>query len=75
VRSVVTEQEEIVGGIKCPECGSDRVERYTRHGLSCLACGHDASAQEFGAKCTCERPHHLPAWYCDVHGEVVVPMD
>lgn len=26
-------------------------------------------------KCHCAEPHHLPVWYCPVHGEVVVPMD
>lgn len=25
--------------------------------------------------CHCQKPHHLPAWYCPVHGDVVVPMD
>jgi ribosomal protein L37AE/L43A len=61
--------------MKCPECGSDRVERYTKHAVDCLNCGHSASATEFGAKCICEQPHHLPVWRCPVHGEVIVPMD
>lgn len=61
--------------MKCPECGSDRIKRYTRHGLDCLACGHIGRSQDFGAKCTCAQPHHLPAWHCAVHGDVSVPMD
>jgi hypothetical protein len=32
--------------------------------------------QEWEAKgCHCRQPHHLPVWWCPVHGEVVVPMD
>lgn len=25
--------------------------------------------------CTCALPHHLPIWWCQIHGEVVVAMD
>lgn len=25
--------------------------------------------------CHCAQPHHLPVWWCPVHGEVTVPMD
>jgi hypothetical protein len=25
--------------------------------------------------CHCRQPHHLPIWWCPVHGEVTVPMD
>lgn len=31
----------------CPKCGSSKVERYTDHGLSCTACGHDGATVEF----------------------------
>lgn len=61
--------------MKCPDCGSTDVSRYTKHGITCNKCGRDASAVEFGAKCTCEQPHRTPMWYCAVHGEVVVSMD
>lgn len=31
----------------CPKCGSDKVERFTLHALSCVACGHDGRSSEF----------------------------
>jgi len=61
--------------MKCPECSSDNVGRYSNNGIDCIKCGHSASAREFGAKCTCAEPHHTPMWWCQEHGEVVVPMD
>lgn len=36
--------------MQCPECGSDNVERFTPHALSCTDCGFDARADEFGHK-------------------------
>jgi len=61
--------------MKCPECGSENVSRYTNNGIDCNKCGHMGRSADFGAKCTCEQPHHLPVWYCEQHGEVTVPMD
>lgn len=63
--------------IKCPECGSESVERRSSKNpiIDCWNCSYSANAIEFGAKCNCEHPHHLPAWCCPVHGEVIVPMD
>lgn len=61
--------------MKCPECGSERVARYTNNGIDCAACGHMGRSEDFGAKCSCSEPHYLPLWYCAVHGEVLVPMD
>jgi hypothetical protein len=58
--------------MKCPNCGSDRVTRYTKHGVDCLTCGHMGRAQDFGAKCTCDQPH--PVWYCEAHGDVAVDV-
>lgn len=61
--------------MKCPECGSTNVTRYSNNALDCVACGHSARSQDFGAKCTCDQPHRRPIRYCAVHGEVVVSMD
>jgi hypothetical protein len=61
--------------LKCPDCGSTNVGRYSNNGIDCNTCGNMGRAEEFGAKCTCSQPHHTPMWYCAVHGEVVVPMD
>jgi hypothetical protein len=61
--------------MKCPKCGSEKVSRYSNNAIDCNECKYSASAQAFGAKCTCEQPHHLPVWYCEKHGEVIVPMD
>lgn len=60
--------------MRCPKCNSQNIERYCG-GFDCRYCGHMGSAEAFGAKCTCEQPHHLPVWHCEMHGEVVVPMD
>lgn len=39
-------------------------------------CADDECHIETGViACHCEKPHHLPAWHCPVHGDVVVPMD
>jgi uncharacterized protein (DUF983 family) len=32
---------------RCPNCGSNSIERFTNHGLSCTACGHDARSGDF----------------------------
>lgn len=41
-----------------------------------ILCDDDGCDIERGViVCTCDRPHHLPVWFCRVHGEVVVPMD
>jgi len=61
--------------MKCPECGSENVKRYSGHYTDCAKCGHSGYHRDFGAKCTCEQPHCLPVWWCEEHGEVVVPMD
>lgn len=61
--------------MKCPECGSADVIRYSNNVIGCKKCGHNGRALDFGAKCTCEQPHHLPVWHCAVHGNVAVPMD
>ena len=62
--------------LKCPNCGSENVSRYKGYnGLVCNHCDHMGGAQDFGAKCTCAQPHYTPLWWCDVHGEVIVPMD
>jgi len=61
--------------MKCPQCGSDDVARYTSHGIDCRKCGHMGRSKDFGAKCTCAQPHHTPVWWCEEHGEVAVPMD
>lgn len=28
-----------------------------------------------GSKCSCDQPHYTPLWWCEEHGDVVVPMD
>lgn len=61
--------------MKCPECGSTDVVRYTSHGIDCRKCNHTGRSQDFGAVCTCAKPHHTPVWWCEQHGEVCVPMD
>lgn len=41
-----------------------------------ILCPDDTCDIEAGViKCSCEKPHYLPVWWCPVHGEVVVPMD
>lgn len=58
--------------MKCPKCGSDRVERYISSMIDCMDCGHMGGAVEFGAECVCEKGHPLPVWRCPVHGDVAV---
>lgn len=61
--------------LKCPECETGG--RVTFRGTTawCDDCGFQGRTEHFGAKCTCSLPHHLPVWWCAVHGEVVVSMD
>lgn len=61
--------------MKCPECKSVNVSRYSNNGIDCNDCGHMGRAIDFGAKCSCDQPHPLPGWYCQVHGNVTVSMD
>lgn len=58
--------------LKCPECGSDRLVQYSNNWIDCCDCGHMGRTQDFGAKCNCAQPHHLPVWRCPVHGDVAV---
>ena len=60
--------------LRCPECGSDRIYRFSTW-VICDDCSTTGDHAKFGAKCSCEQPHHLPVWHCPLHGEVVVPMD
>lgn len=61
--------------MNCPKCGSNRITRCSNNGLDCEECKYMGRAQDFGAKCNCGEPHHLPVWYCPVHGDVNVPID
>jgi len=60
--------------LKCPECGSEHICRFSTW-VCCDKCSTTGDLAKFGAKCTCAQPHHLPVWYCEAHGEVVVSMD
>lgn len=57
--------------MKCPKCGSDRVERYVTS-FDCLDCGYIGGPEKFGAKCNCAEEHPLPVWRCPTHGDVAV---
>jgi len=60
--------------MKCPKCESENLSRYSG-GIDCNNCLYMGRPIDFGAKCSCENSHPLPVWYCELHGEVVVPMD
>lgn len=57
---------------KCPSCGEPAMDGH-------ITCGkfecNESGARRARAECVCEKEHHLPAWRCPVHGDVVVPMD
>lgn len=61
--------------MRCPTCASSNVSRNRNGWFYCHYCNRMGSAKEFGAECSCEKPHPLPAWRCEAHGEVAVAMD
>lgn len=57
--------------MRCPDCKSERVKRYGSS-VDCIDCRRIGTPAQFGAVCTCAKPHPLPVWYCAAHGEVAV---